>query len=88
MYRPDSASAHRENARYARLPVQPCLLIPHNIYNLKYSLFVKVVTIVIVVTIAGHVLSHVSRISVLGDLRDEDVVLDPNAVVVYWMRDI
>ncbi len=24
MYRPDSASAHRENARYARLPVQPC----------------------------------------------------------------
>ncbi len=66
----------------------PCLLIPHNIYNLKYSLFVKVVTIVIVVTIAGHVLSHVSRISVLGDLRDEDVVLDTNAVVVYWMRDI
>ncbi len=25
MYRPDSASAHWENARYARLPVQPCL---------------------------------------------------------------
>ncbi len=24
MYRPDSASDHRENARYARLPVQPC----------------------------------------------------------------
>ncbi len=23
MYRPDSASAHRENARYAKLPVQP-----------------------------------------------------------------
>ncbi len=23
----------------------------------------------------------------VGDLRDEEEVLDPNAVVIYWMRD-